>query len=41
MEICTENLKERYMCRWKDAIKMDFKGIIWEGLDWVCLAQDT
>jgi hypothetical protein len=22
---------------WKDAIKIDFKEIIWEGLQWACL----
>jgi hypothetical protein len=32
---------DRQMCRWKDWIKMDFVGIILEGLDWVCLAEDT
>jgi hypothetical protein len=26
------------VCRWKATIKIDFKEIIWEGLDWVCLA---
>jgi hypothetical protein len=32
----------RHMCRWKDTtIKTDFEKIILEGLDWVCLAQDT
>jgi hypothetical protein len=29
------------VCRWKDTIKTDFIKIIWEGLGWVCLAQDT
>jgi hypothetical protein len=24
-------------CGWKDAIKIDFKGIIWKSLYWVCL----
>jgi hypothetical protein len=27
-----------YVCRWKDTIKTDFKEIIWEDLDLVCLA---
>jgi hypothetical protein len=31
----------RPVCRWKETIKTDFKEIIWEGLDWVCLAQDA
>jgi hypothetical protein len=30
----------RPVCRWKDSIKADFIEIIWEGLYWVCLAQD-
>jgi hypothetical protein len=32
---------ERPVCRWKATIKTDFIEIIWECLDWVCLAQDT
>jgi hypothetical protein len=31
----------RPMYRWKDTVKTDFKEVIWEGLDWVCLAQGT
>jgi hypothetical protein len=31
----------RHMCRWKDTTKRDFKEIIWDGLDYVCLPQDT
>jgi hypothetical protein len=27
----------RLKCRWKDAIKIDMKEIIWKGLYWVCL----
>jgi hypothetical protein len=28
------------MYRWKDTINIDFRYIIWDGLDWVCLAED-
>jgi hypothetical protein len=31
----------RPVCKWKDTIKTDFKEIVWEGLNWVCLAKDT
>jgi hypothetical protein len=31
----------RPVCRRKDAVKMDFKEIVWEDLDWVCVAKDT
>jgi hypothetical protein len=27
----------RPKCGWRDAVKIDFKEIIWEGLYWVCL----
>jgi hypothetical protein len=27
----------RSKCGWKDAIKIDFKEIIWQHLYWVCL----
>ena len=27
----------RPKCRWRDAIKIDFKEIIWKGLYWFCL----
>lgn len=26
--------------RWYDNIKLDFKGIVWEGMDWIHLAQN-
>jgi len=26
--------------RWEDNIRMDLKGIEWEGVDWIYLAQD-
>jgi hypothetical protein len=29
----------RPKCRWKDAIKIDFKEIIWKVLYWVCLPR--
>jgi hypothetical protein len=39
-----ENLKERptgnYTRRWEDNIKMDFKEIEWEGVDWISLSQE-
>jgi hypothetical protein len=28
---------ERHKCGWRDAIKIDFKQVIWEGLYWICL----
>jgi hypothetical protein len=31
---------ERPVCGWKHTVKTDFKEIIWEGLNWVCLAQE-
>ena len=30
----------RPRCRWKDNIKMDLKEVVWEGMDWIKLAQD-
>jgi hypothetical protein len=27
--------------RWEDFIKMDFQGVVWEGVYWINLAQDT
>jgi hypothetical protein len=27
-------------CRWVDNIKMDFREIGWNGMDWIDLAQD-
>jgi hypothetical protein len=27
-DIWTENLKDKLMCRWKEAVKIDFEGII-------------
>jgi hypothetical protein len=26
--------------RWVDNIKMDLREIVWDGVDWICLAQD-
>jgi hypothetical protein len=37
-KIWTENLKERE--HW-ESLCGDFEEIIWEGLDWHCLAQDV
>jgi hypothetical protein len=31
----------RPVCRWRDTSRRDFVEIIWEGLDWVCYAQDA
>jgi hypothetical protein len=31
----------RHECRWKDTTKTNFIEIIWEHLDWVCLAKNT
>jgi hypothetical protein len=30
----------RPKCRWVDGIRMDIKGIVWEGVVWIQLAQD-
>jgi hypothetical protein len=30
----------RLTCRWEDKIKMDLRGIGWDGMDWIHLAQD-
>ena len=30
----------RYKHRWEDNIKIDFKEISWETVDWIDLAQD-
>jgi hypothetical protein len=27
-------------CRWKCNIKLEVKGVSWEGMDWINLAQD-
>jgi hypothetical protein len=29
------------VCGWKDSVKTDFIEIIWEGLNWVRLVQNT
>jgi hypothetical protein len=26
--------------RWEDSIKIDFREIVWDGMDWIDLAQD-
>jgi hypothetical protein len=31
---------ERSRCKWDDDIKRDFRGIGWDGIDWVDLAQN-
>jgi hypothetical protein len=36
-----EGQRGRPVCRWKDTVKTDFIEIIWEGLNWACLAQGT
>jgi hypothetical protein len=30
----------RPRCRWVDNIKMDLRIIVWDGMDWIDLAQD-
>jgi hypothetical protein len=30
----------RSRCRWEDNIKMDLRGIVWGGMDWIYLDQD-
>jgi hypothetical protein len=31
---------ERPIRRWDDNIKLEFREIGWDGLDWICLARD-
>jgi hypothetical protein len=31
---------ERPRCRWVDNIKLDLRGIEWDGMDWIDVAQD-
>jgi hypothetical protein len=31
---------ERPRRRWEDNIKMDLREVVWEGADWISLAQD-
>jgi hypothetical protein len=33
-------LGRRSRRRWEDNIRMDLKEIVWEGVDWIYLAQD-
>jgi hypothetical protein len=30
----------RPRCRWMDSIKMNLRGTVWDGMDWIDLAQD-
>jgi hypothetical protein len=30
----------RPRCRWVDNIKIDLREIVWDGMDWIDLAQD-
>jgi hypothetical protein len=30
----------RPRCRWANNIKMDLEEVLWEGMDWIDLAQD-
>ena len=30
----------KHRCKWEDDIKTDFKDILWDGVDWIDLAQD-
>jgi hypothetical protein len=30
----------RHRRRWEDNIKMDLRGVVWGGMDWINLAQD-
>jgi hypothetical protein len=32
--------RRRPLGRWKDNIKMDLQDVVWDGLDWIDLAQD-
>jgi hypothetical protein len=43
MKIMYKDLDKAFESRtaWETCVQTDFKEIIWEGLDWVCLAQDT
>jgi hypothetical protein len=41
VEKCERNgLHGRPRHRWEDNIKMDFKGIGWDGVDWIHLSVD-
>jgi hypothetical protein len=31
----------RPRCRWEDNIRIDIREIVWEGVDWIHLAQDS
>jgi hypothetical protein len=31
----------RQRLRWEDNMKMDFREIGWEGVDWIIMAQDN
>jgi hypothetical protein len=31
----------RPRCRWVSNIKMDLREILWDGMDWIDLAEDT
>jgi hypothetical protein len=39
-QTCGTRPLRRPGCRWEDNIKMDHKGIGWESMDWMDLAQD-
>jgi hypothetical protein len=30
----------RSRCRWEYNIKIDFRGIVWDGIDWIHLAEN-
>jgi hypothetical protein len=30
----------RSKCRWEDNIKMDLREVVWEGMDWIHLAEN-
>jgi hypothetical protein len=32
---------KRTRCRWEDSTRMDLMETVWEGADWMHLAQDT
>jgi hypothetical protein len=36
-----KRLGGRPRCRWEDNIRMDLRGIGWEGVDWMHLAEDS
>jgi hypothetical protein len=39
-KLCLQYLEGRSGLRWENVFKMGLKGIEWEGMDWIHMAQD-